>query len=103
MSGCLTRKARRRRIPALWLRREPLPLPGGGFRLPAIQQPIVQPAGAPLPEFDLVGNDPVTAPPLGTRHGFTVDLPRDLEPRLQRGAALDDRALPRGVDAPAAL
>src|SRR5258706_6783227 len=69
-----------------------------------IAKPIVEAAGAPLPEFELVGDDAIAAPPVGTRHRAVAVAALDaLERVLEHLTAVDGCALPRRVDAQPAV
>ena len=80
------------------LRRKPFhppPVP-----IAAVADAIVQPALAPLPEFDHLGRDPVTAPVLGKRHVFAGEpLGRLPSPFFQLDAVRNHLALVGGPGA----
>src|SRR5262245_17204296 len=69
--------------------RQPLTSPRA-IRLLHISQTIVQPARPPLPELEFVGNNPIAAPPLGTRYRTIAIRPLDaLERFFKHVTALD--------------
>src|ERR1044071_1795254 len=82
---------------------QPLPSPRTVAAL-HVSQPIVQAALAPLPELELVGDDAIAAPPVGTRHGAVpVGALDAIEDVLEHLAALDRFALLRSIDAQTAV
>src|SRR6187200_2412012 len=72
-------------------------------RLRQIAEPIVQAARASLPELELVRNNAVSTPPFRPWHVIVELLTRGVEQQLQCVSTVDNLALLRRVDTPAAF
>ncbi len=90
--GCNTRHDRR--APAPRLRRQARDRPARRRRgVARIEQAVVQPRRAPLPELDRVGHEAVAAPVRRARRVVAVAFADGLFPRFERRAAVDHGAL----------
>src|SRR5438874_461474 len=64
--------------------------------LTRIEQAIVQPVGAPLPEFETLGPEAITAPVCGARRCVAMASARRFHGALERSAIRNALALRRG-------